>query len=344
MSPPQDEQSDTSTLDLTCDEQLKEHLARKAQVAGGRWFQDMTISEARDFHDELWKVDVEGAYIPRPVCDVYNETIAFGDDEIRIRIYRPSNENALPVVVFLHGGGWVLGDIDSHEPTARMICHDANVVVAAVDYLRAPEAKFPLPLESCVAGTAWVKDNIDRYGGNDARIILMGDSSGGNLAAAATFECVESLGESLIGQVLLYAPLVHPDFAQRAGVPLFETRDQTYGPTMAAMTWYWNHYLSDHEEGADPRASPLLAQDLSQLPPTLIGAGKLDTLCVEGVEYGRRLREAGVPVQVFQFGRMGHGFMSHGWIPEGLRSDRAYEAAMEVCTAINLMAWKGCDS
>nr|MDT0666725.1 alpha/beta hydrolase fold domain-containing protein [Micromonospora sp. DSM 115978] len=159
------------------------------------------------------------------------------------------------------GGGFVFGSVDSFDEVTRLICDTCRVVVVSVDYPLAPESRFPGPFVSCVESVEWVKKNIAGYGGDPDAVLVMGDSAGGNLAAATALECADR-GLELVGQVIMYGTLVHVDLAAEAGVRAWQDRDQNLAPTEQATTWYWTNYTEDVEQARHPRASVLLDKDV----------------------------------------------------------------------------------
>ena len=233
--------------------------------------------------------------------------------DVAIRTYRPDAEGPVPTIVYFHGGGFVIGDLDTQDDHARLLCRDVNAVVVSVDYRLAPEQPFPAGFEDCLAATRWVADHIADLGGDPDRIAVSGDSAGGNLAAAVALATKDS-GPRLAAQLLLYPGVdfreddaLHPSRVEN-GEGLFLTAED--------MRWFRNHYLQDEEHASDPRASVLLAPDLTGLPPAVIGTGEYDPLRDEGEAYGKALEEAGVKVVVRRYDGLIHGFFGMGaWSP-----------------------------
>ncbi|HXQ59250.1 MAG TPA: alpha/beta hydrolase [Acidimicrobiales bacterium] len=260
----------------------------------------------RLFRDSLGALD--HAAPPADVSSVDNETIPGPGGPIRIRVYRPRAEEAVPVVTYFHGGGWVIGDIDTHDGTCRTLCHRTGAVVVSVDYRLAPEHRFPAALDDCEAATAWVADHARHLGGDPERLAVAGDSAGGNLAAAVTLRARERGGPALRAQALVY-PAV--DFTTER--PSVRSNGEGYLLTAAAMRWFCAQYLGDHDPG-DPMASPLLA-DLAAgpaLPPAVVAIAEFDPLRDEGRAYAEGLAGAGVPVHLLEFPGLVHGFMGLG--------------------------------
>ena len=327
---------DTSPYDLDpmeCDEELLRYLGEQAKVLQGRWFYQMDPAGARALYAEMNANRPDDPSAQRPVGAVSDVATDFAGDPLPMRIYRPEGPGPFPVIAYFHGGGFVFGTLDAYDATARMICAETNAVVVSVDYRLAPEFRFPIPVESCVASVKWIKKEISAFGGDPATLVTMGDSAGGNLSAATALACTQQ-GIGISGQVVLYGAMVHVDHVAAAGAPDWPSRDQRFGPVFASMSWYWNHYCAESKDGLDPIASPPLATDLKNAPPAIIASGTLDTLNVECVAYGRHLHESGVPVLVNQYPRLTHGYISHGALPPAVRSTWAYEAAMETCANV----------
>lgn len=323
---------------LECDEELLRHLAVQAKVMEGRWFYEMTPVEAREAYAKLSSWHRGDPRTKRPVGEISDEVIPNKGEPIRVRIYRPEKKGNLPVVVYFHGGGWVFGSIDTYDEMARLVCDECDVVVVNVDYPLAPEHRFPEPLLSCVESVIWTKQHAGAFGGDPDVVLVMGDSAGGNLSAATALECAHR-NIDLAGQIVLYGPLVHMDYAAKAGLREWPDRDQRFGPTFASTAWYWGHYVGGADRGSDPRASVLLETNMASAPPALIAAGVLDTFCEECVAYGHALSDSGVKVQINEYPRLTHGYISHGYLPPDTRSTLAYQASMETLANVRSLAY-----
>jgi acetyl esterase len=225
--------------------------------------------------------------------------------DVAVRVYATEQGGVRPALVYFHGGGFVFGNIDTHDAVCRAIAKGSGSVVVSVDYRLAPEHKFPAAVEDSYAATVWVAQNAPTLGIDPQCISVGGDSAGGNLATVIAMRCRNAGGPALASQVLIY-PVTD--------VSSFETdshRDfaEGYFLTRAAMQWFTGHYLSSADI-THPEASPLLATDVSGLPPALVITAEFDPLRDEGEAYAERLRQAGVPVTVSRYPGMPHGFVS----------------------------------
>jgi acetyl esterase len=226
---------------------------------------------------------------------------------IPVRIYRPDGSGAVPTIVFFHGGGFVIGDLDTHDDHGRLLCRDVNAVVVSVDYRLAPEHKFPAGFEDCLAATRWAAANIADLGGDATRIAVAGDSAGGNFAAAVALAAHQE-GLALAAQLLIYPGV---DFTDDETHASRIENAEGYFLTAQDMTWFREHYI--HEDHVlDPRASVLHAEDLSGVAPAVIGVAEFDPLRDEGEAYAKKLSDAGVEVVLHRFDGMVHGFYGMG--------------------------------
>jgi acetyl esterase len=259
-----------------------------------------------------------------PVHQVEDRIIPGPEGEIPVRIYRPEGDGPLPALVYFHGGGWVIGNIQTHDAVARSLTNGAQCVVISVDYRLAPEHKFPAAAEDAYAATRWVAENAAAIGVDPARIAVGGDSAGGNLAAVVALMAKERGGPPLVYQMLIY-PVT--DFNLETAS--YQQNAEGYLLTKRSMIWFWNHYLRDESDARDPHASPLQAADLSGLPPALVITAEFDPLRDEGAAYAERLRQAGVPVVYSNYDGMIHGFFGMS-----LLLDKAKQAVGEACGAL----------
>jgi acetyl esterase len=238
------------------------------------------------------------------VASVTNRDMQGPDGSMALRIYTPLGEGPFPLMVFFHGSGFVLCSLDTHDGMCRNLCAGTGCVVVSVDYRLAPEAKFPAASDDCLAATRWAVANAAALGADPGRVFVAGDSAGGNLAAVTALRVRDEGGPLLLGQLLIYPVTDHYD----PGTPSMVENAEGYGLSRAGMIWFWDHYLADPSDGANPYASPLRAADLSGLPPALVVTAEYDPLRDEGEYYAERLRQAGVPAAMKRWDGMNHGF------------------------------------
>ena len=247
--------------------------------------------QTREVGPEVGKV--EDRNIPGPAGD------------IGVRVYHPEGPGPFGVLVWLHGGGWVLGDLDSTDCSCRHMTNRAGCVVVSVDYRLAPETKFPGNLEDCYAATEWVVTNAVSLNVNPDKIAVGGASAGANLAGGLALMARDKGGPGLVHQLLVY-PVVGRDFDTESHLQNAEG----FGLTRASMMWFWDHYIASDADGANPYAALDQAKDLSGLPPALVITAEYDPLRTEGESYARMLDEAGIPVTSTRYDGMTHGFFS----------------------------------
>ncbi len=228
-----------------------------------------------------------------------------------VRIYNPvsvaEGDKNLPVLVFFHGGGWAVGDLDTHDHVCREMAHRSSCVVISVGYRMAPEFPFPAAIDDCVAALTWVGDNAAVLGCDRSRIAIGGDSAGGNLAAVVARRNRDRKGPEILLQLLIYPAT---DFG--ADTPSIRENGDGYILTKAAMDHFRGLYLEDDAEWMSPYASPLLADDFENLPPAFVVTAEYDPLRDEGKAYADKLSAAGVPVCYQCYGGMIHGFFRMG--------------------------------
>ncbi len=265
--------------------------------------------------------ELAGDVIPEnsePVGEVTNIEAVGPFGTIPVRVYRPADVDpgaVLPLVVFFHGGGWVLCDVDSHDGFCRTITNLTGCCVASVDYRLAPEHRFPVPIEDSYAAFTWLASHADELRCDPARIAVAGDSAGGNLAAVVCQMARDRSGPPISSQVLMYPVIDH-----RFDTDSHRTQGTTNGLTSAEVQYYWREYLPDdgtaETAAADPYASPLRAERFDDLPRALLVLPEHDPLRSEGEAYGRALTEAGVPTVVTVYEGMFHSFLMFGGVLE----------------------------
>ncbi|WP_042463138.1 alpha/beta hydrolase [Neobacillus dielmonensis] len=273
-------------------------LLEQLEAAGGPALETLAPEQARQ------AIDLGAlAGVAEEVEKIENRTIPGPGGEIPVRIYTPAAEGPLPVLVFYHGGGWVIGNLDTMDIPCRMLAKTVGCVVVSVDYRLAPEHKFPAAAEDSYAALKWVAENASELGADAKRIAVGGDSAGGNLTAVTALMARDKGGPSLAYQLLIY-PVTNHSFDTES----YLENAEGYFLTKNMMVWFWDHYLNSKEDGLNPYASPLRAGDLSGLPPALVITAGFDPLRDEGEAYGNLLREAGVPVEATRYDGMIHGF------------------------------------
>jgi acetyl esterase len=239
---------------------------------------------------------------PEEPVPVTAATVPGPGGDIPVRVHRPPADGPLPVVVWFHGGGFVIGDLDACQTVCQRLAARVPAVVVAVGYRLAPEHRFPAALDDAVAATAWVADHAAELGGDPARLAVAGDSAGGNLATGVARRARDAGGPTIAFELLVY-----PVTDCTSSLPSHREFGSGYLLDTETLDWFYDHYLG----GADPRdpdASPLFAADLSGLPPALVVTAGCDPLRDEGEAYAGRLREAGVPVTATRYDGMFHGF------------------------------------
>lgn len=239
-----------------------------------------------------------------PVARVEDRAIPVPYGEIPIRLYYPSAAMGLPILVYFHGGGWVVGNLETADAVCREFTNAAQCLVISVNYRHAPEHKFPAAAEDAYAATRWVSENAASFGGDPARLAVSGSSAGGNLAAVVSWMALERGTPRLALQVLL-VPALDYNFERESYAQFAEG----YGLTRASMHWFWQHYLTNEQEGAHPYASPLRAGNAAGLAPAFIATAEYDPLRDEGEAYAEKLRAAGVPVKYHCYEGMIHPFL-----------------------------------
>jgi acetyl esterase len=277
-------------------------------AAGGPPLEQMEVPAAREMYLAM-RPPIAGAEVAR----VEDRRIPGGVDgaPIAVRVYTPrGGDGPFPIVAYFHGGGWVIGDLETHDHWCRTLASGAGAVLVAVDYRLAPEVRFPVAVEDCLAATRWVATNAAALGGDPGRLTVAGDSAGGNLAAVVSQLARDRGGPSIAFQLLLCP-------ATDYGFDTASYRDNADGYllTKSGMVWFWHHYLSDPAaQGRDPRASPLRARSLAGLPPAHVVTAEYDVLRDEGEAYAARLREAGVPVTARRYDGQIHNFFTMGHV------------------------------
>jgi acetyl esterase len=240
-----------------------------------------------------------------PDVDVVEDMVV-GERDVPVRLYQPNGARTLPALVYYHGGGWVVGDLEMHDDTCRMLAHEARCIVVSADYRLAPEHPYPVPFDDCWSVLRWAQGHLGDRGWNGSTLAVGGTSSGGNLAAAVALRARDE-GLPLSLQVLLY-----PALDSTMSTPSWRAFADGYFLTASQMAWYWRQYTEDPAVRRWPEVSPAQSTDLAGLAPSLVVTAECDLLRDEAEDYARRLRDAGVPVRLWRFLGQIHGFLSLG--------------------------------
>jgi acetyl esterase/lipase len=328
---------------MPLDPQLQAERDRRERAATAPLY-TMSLAEARAA--DLAAIRAAGGD-PEPVHEISELAIPGPGGELALRVYRPSDDRPLPLLLYCFGGGWVLGSIDTADGVARALANAAGVMVAVPGYRLAPEHPFPAALEDCHAALRWIAQNAERIGVNPARLAVGGDSAGGNLAAALALRArdggdtddgdIDRRGEPApVAQLLVY-----PNTDQLADDASMRAGDDPYLFNRFSVDWYRGHYLRSERDAADPLASPLRAATLKGLPPALVITAEYDPLRDQGEAYASRLAEDEVPVRLSRYDGMAHGFFTSlgtlgaaraalaeaaSWLREQLLGDQGGEA------------------
>jgi acetyl esterase len=281
----------------------------------------MTPQSARD---ALRALAAARAHVPPPpVSSVDDISVKGAAGPLAARVYRLSAARS-PTVVFFHGGGWVAGDLDTHDRQARLLAIETGSVVISVDYRRPPETRFPGAFEDAFAAVRDIVERIAEFGGDRLRVGVAGDSAGGNLAACVAIACRDG-GIRLAGQLLVY-PVTdavgnYADAKENARYPSRSENAEGYFLSRAVMEWFAGHYLADAKQAADWRVSPLRANSHAGLAPAIVTTAWFDPLRDEGAAYAAALREAGVATKHHQGEGLIHGYFGLGDASEVARAE-----------------------
>jgi acetyl esterase len=290
------------TMAIALDPQMKAMLDF-ANASGPMFLRAETPEQAREKMQALLEVR---AVEPPPVYRVEDRHIPGPHGQLPIRIYTSEGRVPKGVLVYFHGGGWVLGSIVTHDVLCRSIANAAGCIVVSVDYRLAPEHKFPAAPEDCYAATKWVAENASSFGGDPKRIAVGGDSAGANLATVTALMARDRSGPNLVFQLLFYpATSAANDTASHK-----EFSQDGFILSRADMEWFWNHYLNGAPDRENPLACPDKATNLAGLPAALVQTASHDPLRDEGERYAHNMKRAGVDVTLTRYNGVTHGFVS----------------------------------
>jgi acetyl esterase len=283
----------------------------------------LSPADARAFYRERRAVTQPE---PPPIAETRDLKAAAPHGPIALRLYHPQaaaeRTSAPPVLVYFHGGGWVIGDLDTHDTLCRELANSAGCAVVAVDYRMGPEHRFPAAVDDCIAATRWVRDNAAELGVDATRMAVGGDSAGGNLATVVAIALRDAGDLPLRLQLLIY-----PATDQRRGWPSHSSNGHGYLLTADTMDYFHDHYIPDKAMDLDWRASPLLHPDLSKLPPALVLTAGYDPLRDEALQYSHKLTQAGNRATHINFERQIHGFITMGKVIDEANT------AVQLCAA-----------
>ncbi len=286
---------------------MSDNAASSGRTGGLR---EGSVADARTAYSMMAAI---GGELPE-LASVADQTVPGPAGDLAVRVYTPLGDGPFPVLVFFHGGGFTIGDLDSHDPVARQLCAQAECLVVAVDYRLAPEHKFPAAVEDSFAALEWVGANAASIGGDPSRIAVCGDSAGGNLSTVCALLARDAGGPALCFQALIY-----PTTDARGGYPSIDENANALMLSADTMRWFYEQYSGADGDRDDWRASPVLA-DLSGLPPALIITAEFDPLRDEGEAYAKALEAAGVPATVHRYDGMTHAFVQMAAMLEDARA------------------------
>jgi acetyl esterase len=277
--------------------------------------------------------DARGALTPDPpAVESVRLLLAPGPaGPVPVRAYRPKGagkDEVLPALVYCHGGGWVIGDLDTHDVVCRTLANGARCAVFSVEYRKAPEAPFPAAVEDCFSAFTFISKNSNSLKIDPSRLAVGGDSAGGNLATVIALMARDAGGPAPSFQLLIY-----PGTDQRMGHPSIDGNGEGYLLTKKSMIYFRGHYLPRTEDWLDWRASPLLAKSLAKLPPAFVMTAGFDPLLDEGRAYSERLKKEGVPTEYREYSDMVHGFITMGRVLD------TANAALADCAQALRRAW-----
>jgi acetyl esterase len=289
-----------------------ETLLDRLRARGSMPLSALSVTEARAALEDLFVATREaedndlfmGRREERDAVDATDLRIPGSAGDLHVRVYVPPGEGPFPVLAFFHGGGWVRGNLDSHDHLCREFADRVECAVVSVDYRRPPEHPFPAPVVDCYDATAWVAANAEHFDGDPNRFAVGGTSAGGNLAAATALLAQDRDGPAICHQLLVY-PITDRSFER----PSYEENAEGYLLTRASMEWYWDHYLETDVDARNALAVPLRTDDLRGVPPATVLTCEFDPLRDEGRAFARRLRAADVPVSELHYDDVIHAFL-----------------------------------
>lgn len=304
---------------MALDPQVK-IILEEAAALGLPPYNELSPAEARKK-----MIDLSPPVDPRlKAVKVENREIPGPAGKIPIRLYYPAKNSPLPVLIFFHGGGWVIGNLDTHDAICHALAKTSGCIVAAIEYRLAPEHQYPAAVEDAYAATVWISENAAAINADAKRIAVGGESAGGTLATVIALIARDRGGPQICLQILVY-PVTNYAFNTQSYI----SNAEGFMVTREMMKWFWDQYLESREVADHPYVSPLRAADLCNLPPALVITAAYDPLCDEGEAYAAKLQQAGVEVKYIRYEGMIHGFFRMT-----SRLDKAKEALDEVAKAL----------
>jgi acetyl esterase len=286
-----------------------EGLLAQMVADGAPPISSLTVDEARSMPANLIPLGGE----PPAVASVDDRTMPIDGGTIALRVYTPLGVGPHPVTVFFHGGGWVICDLDTHDPLCRDLCAGSKSVVVSVDYRLAPEHRFPTAPNDCFTAVRWVAEHADELGVDASRLAVCGDSAGGNLSAVVT-----QMARAAGGPRISFAALIYPATDMTDETGSIVENGTGYFLEKNDMDWFMGHYLTA-EQRHHPLASPALTADLSGLPPTFVAVCEYDPLRDQGIAYAERLEAAGVAAELKVYPGLIHAVANMAGVLEGGR-------------------------
>jgi acetyl esterase len=287
---------------MALDPQARSILDQMAMM-GNKPLNELSVEEARQESAAMAAMQAPA----EAVALVEDRTLPGPAGDIPIGIYTPFGNGPFPVLMYFHGGGWVLGNIESSDGLCRILANASKCIVVSVDYRLAPEHPFPAAVEDVYCATRWIAAHAADFGGDPSRIAVSGDSAGGNLAAVVAQIARDRGTPSIQFQLLIY-----PVTDAACDAPSYSENADGYFLTKVGMQWFWNHYVRNDVDRSNPLASPLRSANLAGLPPALVITAEFDPLRDEGERYADKMRAAGTPVQLSRYNGMIHGFFTMG--------------------------------
>jgi acetyl esterase len=288
------------------------NLLDEMQARGTPPVQDLSPVDARKTRNPVF-IELGGP--PAGFVKIHDTHMSGVPEKLPLRIYVPPGEGPFPALIYFHGGGWVIGNLDTHNSLCSLLAKGASCIVIAVDYRLSPESRFPAAVEDAFTATEWVAANAHEIHVDADKIAVGGDSAGGNLAAVVCHLAREKKKPTLVHQLLVYPVMNLSSFDTES----YHEHGKGYILTAESMRYYRGHYLAHNDDALNPQASPLLAESFSDLPPAHIITAEFDVLMDEGAAYARKLKEAGIPVKYSCYEGMIHAFLSFSSVVDAAR-------------------------